>query len=201
MVLSSRFTELICDDKDMSWSTPTTSRSSSCSATCGQLGGCWWSPSVCMHRTLDPPLGFITLCRFLKRIDSFLCSAQNRHKVMNLEKLSLVLLVTVVSERAVKWWGSVEWGSLSMCIGREAETTLENWTSILSHLHRLIEAVVLQHSSKGTQQSDLILSAASSSSSVERSQWQLVLAHLVRIGWLNSANYPLSTNNTSQHNA
>jgi hypothetical protein len=38
MALSSRFTELICDDKDMSWSTPTTSESSSCSST-------WWKAS------------------------------------------------------------------------------------------------------------------------------------------------------------
>ena len=35
------------------------------------------------------------------------------------------------------------------------------------------EAEVLKHSCKGTQQSDLILSV------VERSQWLLVLAHLV----------------------
>ena len=74
---------------------------------------------------------------------------------------------------------------------------LENWTSILSHLHRLVEAV------------DGLIGATvlkrrvdrGASSSVERSQWQLVLAHLVRIGWINSATYPLLTNNTSQHNA
>ena len=59
MVLSSRFTELICDD--MTWSTPTTSRSSSCSAT-------WWT----IGWVLDVCVGFLTH----RRAEETVCSLQ-----------------------------------------------------------------------------------------------------------------------------
>ena len=79
----------------------------------GQLGG--WSPSECMRRILDPSQSRTeeTVC-FLQE----LTSSDEPGGV----ELRWVLWVTVVSEQAAKWWGSVEWGSLSMFIGREGET-------------------------------------------------------------------------------